>query len=207
MTKDFETQSKMMKILETNAKKLLVELTRLQMANDELKKKLTSTETDKEELEKCFIESNELNKEQLHKSSKSFQKLQDTIKVADEAVAEIEILMREKTEMEVECDTLAKTIGTVIQDASDEMEKVVDKLRHDKKETCKEITRLKHELEGERARAEQQINAFEEKIASSEQINSQLNSDLQTAIQSIVSSPPCNQLSIVVYIFIQGDHR
>lgn len=156
VTSNYERQNKINKILQTNAKMLIDKLESLQSSHVKLIDKLKKTESEKEELEKCFEESNELNKEQMKKATESFQKLQETIKLADETMAELQVLSQEKQQMEEECDSLARTIGSVMEVASEKIEREVEEIkeRHRKEiaDSLMEIERLGQMLELEKAK-------------------------------------------------------
>lgn len=149
-TSNFEKQSKINSVLQANTKVMMQKIESLHRANVELSERLKASEADKKELEKCLEDSNELNKEQMQKALESFQKLQETIKVADEAMTEIEMLMNEKRQMEEECNNLAQTIGSVMESASFKIEKDMEAIRvqhlREMENSTIEIERLKQDL-------------------------------------------------------------
>lgn len=155
-TNDLEKQNKISSSLQANTKIMIQKIENFYQANVELSEKLKASEADKKELEKCLEDSNALNQEQMLKATESFQKLQETIKVADEAMAEIEMLMNEKRQMEDECSNLAQTIGSVMESASEKIEKDMKDLsqKHlQEMESSKiEIERLKQEVLLEKAK-------------------------------------------------------
>lgn len=155
-TNELEKQNKISSSLQANTKVMIQKIENFYRANVELSEKLKASDADKKELEKCLDDSNALNKEQMLKATESFQKLQETIKVADEAMVEIEMLMNEKRQMEDECSNLAQTIGSVMESASEKIEKDMKDLseKHLQEiESSKiEIERLKQEVLLEKAK-------------------------------------------------------
>lgn len=166
----------------------------LKEANNQLAEKLKTIEVDKEETEKLLMESNELNKNQMQKSQESFLKLQQTIKIAESAVAEVEQLLEEKRAMEEEHDNLARTIGSVMEKASEHVDKTIEDLKNKHKVEIEklnnEIERLKQEVEHEKLKttsALQQVKMLELKMNSIDTTNSYLGEDLKVAQKTLVS--------------------
>lgn len=164
------------------------------MQNLELRKKLKTTLTEKEELEKDLTESNEMNKEQMQRATEVFVKLQESIKVAEEAISEMAALSQEKQQMEDECNHLAQTVGSVMESASEQVAKDIEKLKakhqEDMGSSMIEIERLSRQLELEKARtreAKQESEKFQEKLNSIDSRTLFFGQDFQTAIQTIVS--------------------
>lgn len=193
-TNNYEIQSKINKVLQANTKMFMQKLESHQKEIKLLSETLKKSEAERNELEQCLEESNQLNKEQMQKSVETLQKLQESIKVADEAMAEINILTNEKQQMEAECNHLAHTIGSVIENASEKVEKDVEELKgkHQKEtENCNsEIEKLKQMILLEAAKKDsalQKVKSLEEKLVTMERTNSFLREDLKTANQAIVS--------------------
>lgn len=193
-TNNYETQSKINKVLQANTKMFMQKLESYQIEIKLLTETLRKSEAEREELEQCLEESNQLNKEQMLKSAETLQKLQESIKVADEAMTEISILTNEKQQMEAECNHLAQTIGSVIENASEKVEKDVEKLKrgHEKEtEHCNiEIEKLKQMILLEAAKKDSALESVErlgEKLKTMEKTNSHLREDLKMANQAIVS--------------------
>ena len=191
---NFEIQSKINKVLQTNTNIFMQKLGIHQKAVKQLTESLKKSESEREELEKCLEESNQLNKEQMLKSVETLQKLQESIKVADEAMEEINVLSKEKQQMEAECNHLAQTIGSVIENASEKVEKNVEEIKekHQKEiEHCNvEIERLKQMILLEAAKKDsalQKVKSLEDKLLAIEKTNSFLREDLETANKAIVS--------------------
>lgn len=155
---------------------------------------LKKSEEERKELEQCLEESNQLNKEQMEKSVETLQKLQESIKVADEAMAEINVLANEKLQMEAECNHLAQTIGSVIENASVKVEKDVEELKAKHQREIEllnqEIEKLKQLLQLEATKKDSalnQIKSLEDKLETMGRSNSFLENDLKTANEAIVS--------------------
>jgi chromosome segregation ATPase len=162
--------------------------------NKSLSESLKQANIDKAEIEKCLEESTKLNKEQMEKSNESFEKLQETIKVADEAVKEIESLTRQNEIMEDECINLAQTIGSVMEKASEKIDKDVEELKakHQKEieNSFIEIERLKSMISMEKAEKDsalKQNEILEEKLKTIDKERIFFGKDLQAAIESVVS--------------------
>lgn len=156
--------------------------------------RLKTTETEKAEIRNCLVKSDELSREHRQKSNEMFQKLKETIQLADDAIAEINVLQREKNQWEVECNSLAFSISSVIEDASERIDKEAEdlKMMHKKEsERCKsEVQHLKQiiKLEGEKKDlAHKQLKAFEDKMKLVERTNSFLRKELESANKEIVS--------------------
>lgn len=164
-------------------------------ANNELNEKIKQLETEKSEIEQLLDESNELNKEQMRKSTESFQRMQDSIRVADEAMQEIQELLREKKLIQDEYDNLARTIGGVIEEAAEKVDNDIEELKmrhkHEMASAKIEIEHLNQTVEYERERtksAMQQYKALEEKLNSQNTQNTFLNKDMELALKFLVSS-------------------
>lgn len=191
-----EKEKKTNQLLQNYLKNAMEEAGNLQKANKTLSTKFLQMETENKNLhdqiqdfEKCFAESNELNREQIQKSTETFQKLQESVQVADEAMSEIESLMKEKKQMEEECNWLSETIGSVIESASTKIDKDIEDLRANHSH---EVEKLQQtiQLEKEKTKsAVQNVTTLEEKLKAIDKANSFLGQDLQTAIQTIVSFP------------------
>lgn len=187
--------------LQKNLKLLLKKYECIQSENKELKDtnnellvRIKTLEEEKEDTERLLDESNELNKQQMQKSTESFLKMQETIKVAEGAMAEVEQLMEEKRLIEEEHDNLARTIGSVMKEASEKVDKSIEDLRKQHKiemeNTKIEIERLKQEVEHEKLKttsAMHQVKMLEEKLNSNDMRNSYLGEDLQAALKTLVS--------------------
>lgn len=145
---------------------------------------------EKDETEQCFKEAAALNKEQLEQSTTSYNNLQEVTNVADEALAEIQTLRREKAQIEEELNNLAQTIGTVIDKASSKVEYVVEELkeahRKEKTDLNKEIERLNEIIREQRTLDDSKESSYEQKLVSMANINTAMSENLQKALQSIV---------------------
>ena len=166
--------------------------------NNQLLEKIKNLVTDKDETERLLDESNELNKQQMQKSTESFLKMQETIKVAEGAMAEVEQLMEEKRLLEEEHDNLARTIGSVMKEASEKVDKTMEDMRKQHKVEMEnstiEIERLKQEVKHEKLKttsAMHQVKMLEEKLHSIEMTNSYLGEDLKVAQKTLVSNATC----------------
>lgn len=144
VTNECDQQTRIKEKLLGHIQTIFPKLESFQRENFQLTAELKNAEEERKELEKCLVDSNELNKQQMEKATESFQKLQESIKVADEAMAEIEHLMTEKRHMEEECQHLAQTIGSVMESASMKVEKNIQDL---KDEHCRELESLKNEID------------------------------------------------------------
>lgn len=174
-------------------KSILDEVTQLQVRNNELTEKLERVTCDKQELEKLVENSIALNKEEMEKSMVSFEKLQETIKVADEALAEVEVLSTEKRQIEAEYKFLVETISAVIQAECDKVERVFDEMKQEHQREIvisdAEIEKLKQNCKLEEARklsALERVTAFEKKLSHSSKIKSHLEQDLATVMKTVV---------------------
>lgn len=195
-----EKQTKINKIMQINMKAVLRKLDAIQVsnkaqsdANNELNEKIKQLETEKTEIEQVLEESNELNKEQMMKSGEAFLKMQESIKVADEAMMEVQQLMNEKRLIQEEYNSLASTIGSVIEEAAEEVDKNFESLKikhqHELATAKIEIEHLKQtvELEKEKAKsAVQHYRLLEEKLNSQDSHSSMLSKDLEMALTMLV---------------------
>lgn len=195
-----EKQTKITHIMQTNARKLVEKLEAIQAsnkalndANNELNEKIKYLEKEKTEIEQLLEESNELNKEQMTKSDGAFIKMQESIKLADDAMAEVQQLMNEKRLIQEEYNSLASTIGGVIEEAAEKVDKDFEELKmrhqHELASAKIEIEHLKQtvELEKEKAKsAMQQYRLLEEKLNSQDTQNSMLSKDLELALNMLV---------------------
>lgn len=190
-TSKCEAQRKINTALQGSTKTIIERLESLQKSNRESIEKLKRSEAEKAEMEKCLDESSELNRLQMERSTESFTKLQEAIKVADEALAEIEVLRNEKQQIEAECNNLAQTISSVMERASDKIAKDFEdlKVKHqrDRERLSDEIERLKRAIEVEKAgkvEALQHVAESNEKLKSIEDVFGQ---DVGAAFKRIVS--------------------
>lgn len=195
-----EKQTKMNKVMQINMKAMLEKLEAvqasnkaLQDANNEFHEQIKQLETEKTAIEQLLDESNELNREQMKKSTESFAKMQESIKVADEAMAEVAQLLSEKRLIQEEYDNLANTIGSVIEEASMKVDKDMEELKmkhqHELTTAKIEIEHLKQTTELERERAEsamQKNKLLEDKINSQDKHNSRVSKDLEIALNTVV---------------------
>jgi chromosome segregation ATPase len=189
-----EKASRESQVSQNHVRLLTEEAKKLFLSNKEISEKLAKVEAENKDLheqiqefEKCFAESNELNREQMEKSSKLFQKLQESNAVADEAMTEVERLMIEKKQMQEECDWLSTNISSIIESASQKIDKDMDeiKLQHER-----ELEKLNQLLDLEREKvktAETSLRSLEGKLEASKKQNSFLLKDLKTAMETIVS--------------------
>lgn len=191
--------------LQKNLKILIKKLETFQTENNELKntnnqlfEQLKNLEAEKDDTERLLDESNELNKQQMQKSTESFLKMQETIKVAEGAMAEVEQLIEEKRLLEEEHDNLARTIGSVMKEASEKVDKTIEDMRKQHKVEMEnsqfEIERLKQEVEHEKLKttsAMHQVKMLEEKLHSIETTNLYLGEDLKVALKTLVSNATC----------------
>lgn len=204
---------KINQILKSHSKVLSAKAAKVQNQNKALTEKLQKVETENKELhqqlqdfEKAFAESQELNKEQMQKSVLTFQKLQESVQVADEAMLEIEGLMKEKKQMEDECQWLSETIGSVIESASSKIDKDVQELKANHE---REIEKLRQKIELEQGKtncALHKVECLEEKLKNIDKTNSFLGKDLEAAIKTIVSSLRLQQ-KYFKSLFFQGRNR
>lgn len=186
-----EVQNNINKILQANTRRLMV---KFQTEKKVLIERLRTTETEKAEIRKCLVKSDELSREHEQKSNEIFQKLKETIQLADDAIAEINVLQREKNQREVECNSLAFSISSVIEDASERIDKDIEdlKMMHKKEvESCKsEVQHLKKKIKLEIEKkylAHKQLKAFEDKMKLVERANSFLRKELESANKEKVS--------------------
>lgn len=193
VTNNYEKESKSNRFLKENLKSILNEVKQLQIRNNELMASLEKVTSDKQELEKLVENSIALNKEEMEKSLVSFEKLQETIKVADEALAEVETLSTEKRQIEAEYKFLVETISSVIQAECDKVEKVFDEMKQEHQREIvvsdAEIEKLKQTCKLEEARklsALERVKAFEKKLSHSSKMNSHLEQDLATVMKTVV---------------------
>lgn len=193
VSSNYEKESKSNRFLKQNMKLILDELKQLQIKNNELTEALEKITADKKELEKLVESSIALNKEEMEKSTVSFEKLQETIKVADEALAEVETLANEKRQIEAEYKFLVETISAVITSESEKVEKVFDDMKQEHQREIvlsdAEIEKLKQTCKLEEARklsALERVKAFERKLSHSSKMNSHLEHDLETVMKTVV---------------------
>lgn len=163
-------------------------------ANNELNEKIKQLETEKIEIEQVLEESNELNKEQMRKSTESFQRMQESIRVADEAMVEVQELLKEKQLIQDEYDNLARIIGGVIEEADERVDNEREELKmrhqHEMASAKIEIEHLNQTIEYEREKtksAMQQYKTLEEKLNSKDTHSSLLSKDLELALKILVS--------------------
>ena len=194
LSSNLEAQNKSNQFLKQNLRMILKEVKELQVSCNDLSEKLKTCEDDKKEIEKMFEDSNALNKEQMQKSVESFAKLQETLEVAGAAMAEVEALSIAKKQIETEYNILSETIFSVMESASEKVDKVVVdlKLEHQKEnETLTaEIERLRQMIQLEEAKALsaiEQIETLKQQIKLTESANSYLLEDLKAGMQSVVS--------------------
>jgi hypothetical protein len=181
-------------VSENHVRLLTEEAKKLFLSNKEISEKLAKVEAENKDLheqiqefEKCFAESNELNREQMEKSSKLFQKLQESNAVADEAMTEVERLMIEKKQMQEECDWLSSNISSIIESASQKIDKDMDEIKSQHERELEKMNQLL-ELEREKLKsAETSLRSLEGKLEASKKENSFLLKDLKTAMETIVS--------------------
>lgn len=192
------TLQKNFKILMKKLECIQTENVELKDINNQLLEKIKNLEVEKDDTERLLDESNELNKQQMQKSTESFLKLQETIKVAEDAMAEVQQLIDDKRLITEEHDNLARTIGSVMKEASEKVDKTIEDMRKQHKvemEQSKiEIERLKQEVEHEKLKttsAMHQVKMLEEKLHSIETTNSYLVEDLKAALKTLVSNTSC----------------
>lgn len=164
----------------------------LRKENQELSESLRKTVKERDETEQCFKEAALLNKEQLEQSTTSFDKLCEATRCLDEALVEIQTLRREKDQIDEEFNSLANTIGNVIDTASSKVENVVEDLKEkhriEKDGLNKEIARLNQIIKHQGLSDNSKESEFQQKIASMEHINAALTENLQSALHTIVRS-------------------
>jgi chromosome segregation ATPase len=192
------TLQKNLKILMKKLECIQTENVELKDTNNQLLEKVKNLEAEKDETERLLDESNELNKIQMQKSTESFLKMQETIKVAEGAMAEVQQLIEEKQLLAEEHDNLARTIGSVMKEASEKVDKTIEDIRKQHKVELEQyniqIERLKQEVEHEKLKttsAMHQVKMLEEKLHSIETTNSYLGEDLKAALKTIVSNASC----------------
>ena len=190
-------QNTISEILQENIRILMNKLKQNKIVIDEKDKvleKLMKVSTEKEELEKLLEEMNQLNKEQVDKSSQTFDKLQESILVAEQAMAEVNSLLTEKEQIQEEYNNLAHTIGSVIESAAEKVDIEIANLKMEHQRNIEksliEINNLKMVIELEHTKTEaanQKAQAAEDKLNSTFNANSFLENDLHIAFQTIVS--------------------
>jgi len=192
------TLHKNFKILMKKLECIQTENVELKDINNQLLEKIKNLEAEKDDTERLLDESNELNKQQMQKSTESFLKLQETIKVAEDAMAEVQQLIDDKRLITEEHDNLARTIGSVMKEASEKVDKTIEDMRKQHKDEMEqstiEIQRLKQEVEHEKLKttsAMHQVKMLEEKLHSIETTNSYLGEDLKAALKTLVSNTSC----------------
>lgn len=193
----FKKQNTISKILQENIKMLMHKLKQNKIVMDEKDKeleKLMKVSSEKEELAKLLEEMNQLNKDQLDKSSQTFDKLQESILVAEQAMAEVNSLLMEKVQIQDEYNNLAHTIGSVIESAAEKVDIEIANLKMDHQRNIEksliEIDNLKMIIELEHSKTEaanQKAQSAEDKLNATINANSFLENDLQIAFQTIVS--------------------
>lgn len=147
----------------------------LEKCVDESKQKLEEAEALLYQTELSLDESKKLNKYQMVKLTDTLERLQSTIKIAEEAFAEIQLLKHEKQQIEDESKELAGTIGSVFETASmkihQEVEELKSRHRIETEKSSNEIEGLKRLIEIEREGrndAMRQTKLLEEKLSSIE---------------------------------------
>lgn len=192
------TLHKNLKILMKKLECIQTENVELKDINNQLLEKIKNLEAEKDDTERLLDESNELNKQQMQKSTESFLKLQETIRVAEDAMAEVQQLIDDKRLITEEHDNLARTIGSVMKEASEKVDKTIEDMRKQHKDEMEqskiEIQRLKQEVEHEKLKttsAMHQVKMLEEKLHSIETTNSYLGEDLKAALKTLVSNTSC----------------
>lgn len=147
----------------------------LEKSVEDLRRKLEETEGFLFQTELTLDESKKLNKYQMEKLTNTLERLQSTIKIAEEAFEEIQHLKNEKQQIEDESKDLASTIGSVIETASlkihQEVEEMKSRHKIESEKSHIEIEGLKRLIEIERegrSDALRQAKLLEEKLASIE---------------------------------------
>lgn len=193
----FNKQKAINEMLQENTKILIHKLKQNKIVMDEKDKvldKLVKISAEKEEMEKLLEEMNQLNKDQMEKSSQTFDKLQESILVGEQALEEVNALLKEKQQIEEEYNNLAHTIGSVIESAAEKVDVEVANLKTNHKRDLEksqlEIDNLKSIIELEHTKTQaayQKTKAAEEMLNSTISANSFLENDLHIAFQTIVS--------------------
>lgn len=199
-------------ILEDKYKKLLAEqdesfqnLKLSELSLSQTQRKLNEIMKIRYDLENSLHQCNINAQENISRDTEALQKVQDALLIAETALQEKnEALLRERSVKE-ECDLLASTIGQVMEDAA----KRVDRdMEHIKKQYDNRITNLnaiidnlKSSLEAQKREtqlSEMRSRNLEEQLKATLQTNSQLDSELHIASQTIVGI--VNTTYIIIFI-------
>jgi chromosome segregation ATPase len=192
ISSDCQKQKEANGMLNAHVRTMMQALENLQRKNNDVGVKLKEAEARNEELETCLKQSNELNQEQMEKSLVSFSKLQEAIRIADEAVVEVEALTNEKRQMEDECNNLAQTIGAVMEKASANINKDFEDLKaksqRENEELSRDLSELVRRLDLEKEKlllTSKQVTMLEEKVKSLKHENAALRKSLDEAVSCI----------------------
>lgn len=156
-------------------------------------KKLNEIMKVRNELEKSLQHCNISAQENISRDTEALQKVQDALLIAETALLEKnEALSRERSIKE-ECDLLATTIGQVMEEAALRVERDMEQLKTQYNNRIVNlntiIENLKSSLEAQKRETqliETRSKNLEEQLKATIQANSQLDSELHIASQTIV---------------------
>lgn len=125
----------------------------IEQTNASLKQKLEEVLKTNSELEVSATLVKGMMDERFVREKNALEKLQEALLIAETAVAEKEEALKRELIIKEECDTLATTIGQVMEEAACKVEKNIEELRakYDEKEMCllQKHKKLKMELENQ----------------------------------------------------------
>lgn len=158
------------------------------------KKQLNEIMKIRHDLEKSLIQCNINAQENMTRDNEALQKVQDALQIAETALLEKnEALSRERSIKE-ECDLLASTIGQVMEEAAQRVEKDMEQIKNQYNNRIANmnviIENLKSSLEAQKLdtqQAEMRSKLLEDQLKTIMQTNTQLDSELHIASQTIVS--------------------
>lgn len=193
--KKFEILEEKYNNLLSEQKISLLNLRKSEISLKEAKSRLSDMMREKNDLETCLDRSNATAREQITRENEALNKVQDALLIAESALKEKhEALEREKAIKE-ECDLLASTIGQVMEDAAERVEKEMSTVKAQYNERINNLNLIVENLkislhaQSERANlAESRVQNLENQLKNLVKTNSQLDADLQVASQTIVST-------------------
>ncbi|XP_055906761.1 CAP-Gly domain-containing linker protein 1 [Eupeodes corollae] len=175
-------------------KNKLCENQQLEQINSNLKHKLQEVLHTNSELELSTTLAKGMVDERFVREKKALEKLQEALLIAETAVAEKEESIKREQVIKEECETLASTIGQVMEEAARKVEKDVVCLRAQYEEKEKALMKKHNEVLQEldkqvqsKRLAEARCKEIEAKLNDVLRANNRLDSELQIASQAIIA--------------------
>jgi chromosome segregation ATPase len=215
---EVERQTKKNNALQSSLKVLMQKLDEIQNENKHLNannnaltEKMKALEEEKEELKNWINDSIELNKEQMRKSQESNEKMQEMIKVVEVTLAENQELTFENSQIKDELDNISRTIGSVIEEASEKYDKerkaMLNMHKQELESSKSQIEHLEQMLECEKSKASfanEHAKSFEEKLNSIGATNTFISHDLQAALEKLVKFSLIQFFLSLTFVFALG---